>query len=287
MADLRPAIWLPRHRGRKLAHHLVPAFVVASFLLALAVAALLMDHLLFAVSMLALGAAAAVSILREFRRHGSVPTPESASVVTSSGRRAATRFAMAGATAVGSAVTVGLGVVTMVAALALEARYLLLHGDQPRLLQMLGSAVLLVVGFGILREGLRLARVAATDHPPGVYLTRSRIVVSGPDGMNEVYWKDVESVAAENPRGRVPLGDRGPAYITVRRRSGGDGLDSRRAARRDFLQERRHKRVVVPVQYLTADPNLLLNAVEHYLTHPDDRPELGTPAALRRLAGHG
>ena len=287
MADPRPAIWLPRHRGRKLAHHLVPAFVVAAFLLALAVAAFVLDHLLFAVSMLSLAAAAAVSILREFRRHGSVPAPESASVVTSTGRRAATRFAMAGATAVGSAVTVGLGVVTMVAALALEARYLLLHGDQPRLLQLLGSAVLLVVGFGILREGLRLARVAATDHPPGVYLTRSRIVVSGPDGMNEVYWKDVESVAAENPRGRVPLGDRGPAYITVRRRSGGDGLDSRRAARRDFLQERRHKRVVVPVQYLTADPNLLLNAVEHYLTHPDDRPELGTPAALRRLAEHG
>ena len=75
MADPRPAIWLPRHRGRKLAHHLVPAFIVAAFLLALAVASLLLDHLLFAVSMLALAAAAAVSILREFRRHGSVPTP--------------------------------------------------------------------------------------------------------------------------------------------------------------------------------------------------------------------
>src|SRR4051812_13625164 len=106
MADPRPAIWLPRPPGRKLAHHPVPAFVVAAFLLALAVAALLLAHMLFAVSMLALAAAASVSILREFRRHGSVPTPESASVMTSSGRRAATRFAMAGATAVGSAVTV-------------------------------------------------------------------------------------------------------------------------------------------------------------------------------------
>lgn len=285
MADPRSAIWLPRHRGRKLAHHLVPAFIVAAFLLALAVAGALMGHLLFAVSLLALSSAATVSILREFRRHGSVSAPESASVETSSGRRAATRFPMAGATSAGSAVTVGLGVVTMVAALALEARYLLLHEDQPRLLQLLGSAVLLVVGFGVLREGLRLARVAATDHPPGVYLTRSRIIVSGPDGMNEVYWNDVESVAAENPRGRVPLGDRGPAYITVRRRCEEDGLDSRWAARRDFLRERRRKRVVVPVQYLTADPNLLLTAVEHYLAHPDDRPELGTPEALRRLAG--
>jgi hypothetical protein len=266
-------LWTPRHRGWKLAHHLLPAFVLALFLLALGVASGVLGNWLFAVPMLALAAGTAGSILRAFRRSNTDELPCTSAVETSTGRRAATRFPMVPVSVPLGASTVGLGVVTAVAALALAARYLLLHTEASRYLVVAASAVLLVVGLAILRRGLRLMRTAASREPAGVYLTRSRVVLLAPHDMREAYWRDVESVSAENPPRRAPLGKRGPALVVVRLRPGA-AADTESA-------------MVVHVQHLSCDPHVLLRALEHYMSHPADRPELGTPAALSRVGGHG
>jgi hypothetical protein len=264
------ATWAPRHQGLKLAHHLVPAFVLAAFLTGLAVASAMLGSWFFAAGMLALAVGTVGAIVGEFRHGGAVP-PETSAVETSTGVRAATRFALASPSVVFSAVTVGTGVVTMVAALALSARYLLLQTDGLRWLTFAASAVLLGVGVLVVRSGLRLMRIAASRQPPGMYLTRSRVVLYGPQGERELYWRDVGSVSAENPPGRAPLGRRGPARIVLRPVA--DAADPRGA-----------RQLRVHVQYLAADPNLLYRALRHYAANPADRPELGTDEALRRLA---
>lgn len=211
-----PPLWAPRHRGWKLAHHLVPAFVLAAFLLGLAAYSLALGSLLFGIPLAALGAGTIVSIAREFRLDPDPVAPSTESAATSGGAKAATRFAIRHSSPTFAALTVGLGVVTMVAALAMAAKFLLLHSGPERYWTFAAAAALAVVGFFILREGLRLMRIATSAQEPGVYLTRSRVVVFGPLGARELYWRDMASVSAENPPGRAPLGRRGPALIVMR-----------------------------------------------------------------------
>ena len=270
MAPPASRLWDPPHRGWKLAHHLVPAFVLAAFLLGLGVAAAVMGRWFFAVPVLAIAAGSTGSIVRAFRRGIQTQPPATAAVETSTGRRAATRFDLLPVSTPFGASTVGLGVVTAVASLALAARYLLLHSEPSRFLLVGASVFLLLIGLWILRHGLRHMRTAVARERAGVYLTRSRVVVLAPNGIHEVYWRDIESVSAEDPPGRSPLGKRGPALMVLRLREGA-------AARSD-------RPVVVHVQHLACDPHRLLAALRHYLDHPADRPELGTSAALARLA---
>lgn len=211
-----PPLWAPRHRGWKLAHHLVPAFVLTAFLLGLAAYSLALGSLLFGIPLAALGAGTIVSIAREFRLDPAPVAPSTEPVATSGGAKAATRFAIRHSSPTFAALTVGLGVVTMVAALAMAAKFLLLHSGPERYWTFAAAAALAVVGFFILREGLRLMRIATSAQEPGVYLTRSRVVVFGPLGARELYWRDMASVSAENPPGRAPLGRRGPALIVMR-----------------------------------------------------------------------
>ncbi|MET1034452.1 MAG: hypothetical protein ABWX68_04360 [Arthrobacter sp.] len=304
-------VWAPRHRGWKLAHHLLPAMVLAAFLLGLAVASAALGRWLFAAPLLALAVGAAVAIIREFRRGTHTDPPANLAVGTSTGDRAATRFAMTPVSVALGSLTAGLGVVTLVAALALTARYLLLHTEPSRFATLASSAGLLVVGVFVLHEGIRLLRTASADQPPGVYLTRSRVVVLGPQGTREFFWGDVAAVSAENPPGRSPLGRRGPSLIVVRLRpghgpapddsgadgggadgerpggpTGGDGARAHTGGDGGGADGHRAPRpVVIPVQYLSCDPNRLLAALRHYAAHPGDRPELGTEAALGRFAG--
>ncbi|MFB0833704.1 hypothetical protein ACX8Z9_07960 [Arthrobacter halodurans] len=305
-------VWAPRHRGWKLAHHLLPAMVLAAFLLGLAVASAALGRWLFAAPLLALAVGAAVAIVREFRRGARTDPPANLAVETSTGDRAATRFAMAPVSVAFGSLTAGLGVVTLVAAIALTARYLLLHTEPSRFATLASSAGLLVVGVFVLHEGIRLLRTASADQPPGVYLTRSRVVVLGPQGTREFFWGDVAAVSAENPPGRAPLGRRGPSLIVVRLRPGhgpvsggapddggadggppggptganGGGSDARTRMDGGGPDGHRAPRpVVIPVQYLSCDPNRLLAALRHYAAHPGDRPELGTEAAIGRFAG--
>ncbi|WP_417234269.1 hypothetical protein [Arthrobacter sp.] len=268
--------WAGRHRGWKLAHHLVPALVMAAFLIGLGAWALLLQSWLFGIPLLAFGTGTVVSLVREFRLDPDPVDPDPAPVTTRNGVRAATRFAFRRNSPAFAAGTVGLGVIGLVAALAAVGRFVLLHSGFERYWTVAGALVLGVIGFLILREGLRLLRIASAEQAPGVYLTRSRVVVFGPLGLDEMYWRDMESVGAANPRGRTPLGRRGPALIVLRGRrqdvgsSGNDG---------DAPHE-----LLVQVEFLLADPNVLHTALLHYLAEPADRPELGTAAAVERLA---
>lgn len=268
--------WAPRHRGWKLAHHLVPALVMAAFLIGLGVGALVLQSWLFGIPLLAFGIGTVVSLVREFRLDPDPLDPDLAPVTTSNGVRAATRFAVRRNSPAFAAGTVGLGVIGLVAALAAVGRFVLLHSGFERYWTIAGALALGVIGFLILREGLRLLRIASADQAPGVYLTRSRVVVFGPLGLDEMYWRDLESISAANPRGRTPLGRRGPALIILRGRRrqeveapGNDG---------DAPHE-----MLVQVAFLLADPNVLHAALLHYLAEAADRPELGTVAALERL----
>ncbi|MEE1620929.1 hypothetical protein ACQ7DA_06745 [Zafaria sp. J156] len=268
----RPAprtAWAPRHRGLKLAHHLVPAFVVIAVLLGLGAASVAAGKPLLAAPMAALAFGVGRAVLHEFRRGEDWAAPTGADVETSSGPRAATWFPSSPVSLAGGAVTVGVAVVTVVGAIATEAKTVLLGDGGARVLTATAAAGLLVVGFLVLREGLRMLRLAASGQAPGVYLTRSRIVVVDRRGHHEAYWKDVVSVVARDPRGRKPLGDRGPALIEVHTRASEAG--------------RRTRPLIVDVQELDADPGLLLRTLGHYAAHAADRPELGTEKALSRL----
>lgn len=249
---------------------------MAAFLIGLGAWALALGSLVFGIPLLAFGIGTLVSLVREFRLDPDPVAPGLSPVTTRNGARAAIRFAFRRNSPAFAAATVGLGVIGLVASLAAVGRFVLLHSGFERYWTIAGALALGAVGFLILREGLRLLRIASADQEPGVYLTRSRVVVFGPLGLGEMYWRDIVSVSAANPRGRTPLGRRGPALIVIRGRapSGDDGT----GADGDVLLE-----LLVQVEFLLADPNLLHAALLHYLGQAADRPELGTTAALERL----
>ncbi|WP_309082447.1 hypothetical protein [Zhihengliuella sp.] len=266
--------WAPRHRGWKLAHHLLPAFVLVGVLLGFAVGAAWAQEWLLAAPLAALGFAAAWSIVREFRRGGRDVAPSNTAVVTSTGPRAATRFASSRASAPTGGLTVGVAVVTLISALALGAETLSTFAHPRDLVPGGAALMLLAVGVLLLVEGVRMLR-QATDQPPGVYLTRSRVIIVGQRGTRELFWKDVRSIRTEDPPrtvlgGRRPLGDRGPSRIVVTHWP-------------RLAEEPGHE--VIEVQYLLCDPNALLATLRHYAGQPADRPELGTPEVIGRLRG--
>ncbi|MBG6084484.1 hypothetical protein [Zhihengliuella flava] len=265
------ARWAPRHRGWKLAHHLLPAFVLVGVLLGGAAWSAALAEFLLAVPLTALGLGVAFSILREYRRGAADAPPHPAAVDTTTGARAATRFPTSRASAATAGLTVGVAVVTLICALALGADTATEFDGAADSLPLIAAVLLLAVGVSVLVEGVRMLKLAV-DQPPGVYLTRSRIVTVGQQATQEVFWKDVVSVDAEDPPRhrylgqRQPLGERGPSRIVVRHRAGDAAGPP--------------ERMVILVQYLTCDPNQLLSTLEHFAAHPGDRPRLGTETAL-------
>lgn len=262
-------LWAPRHSGWKMAHHLLPSFVLFAFLAGTGIYAALHASPVLSTALIASALAVLLGVTSAYRRPTADQAAGTEAVLTSTGPRAATWFPMFRTSAQWAAVVMGLAVVILVATVALSARLLILQDYDPLVLIILLAIFLLATGVYVLNRGIRLARIAAASQEPGVYLTRSRIVVHGSRGAREIYWNDVAGIEAADPARHRPLGKRGPAWIVVRQEAG---------------EQERAGKVVILVHELTANPDQLLRTLEHYWANPGDRAELGTEAALVRVA---
>lgn len=267
-------VWLPRHRGWNLAHHMLATFVLVIFLVVSGSYALVYAKPVLSTALLASAAALLLGVVSAFRRPAADSPVETAAVETSTGQRAATCFPIFKTSAILAALVVGLAVVVLVASVALSARLMFLTETGPFLLLVLLSIGLIGGGAFMLFRGLRMARVAATAQNPGVYLTRSRIVLYGSRGMREIYWNDVSSIEAIDPPRQQPLGKRGPAWILVECQQG-DTMD---APLSGSLKGRFG--LLIQIHELAANPDALLRTLAHYLQRPEERAELGTDSAL-------
>ncbi|GAA4367649.1 hypothetical protein [Paeniglutamicibacter cryotolerans] len=269
--------WKPRHRGWKLAHHLVPAFVLITFLAGIGILSIYYGRLTLASAIITIAVAAAAAVISVFMRPADDAETGLADVQTSTGVRAGTYFPMFPVSKVLAAVIVGFGVIATISALALGAKLLFLHNSRPLFLAVAATIALLAAGLLILAKGLGMARLAAAAQPAGVYLTRSRVLVFGAQGSREMYWAEVGRIDAEDPPGRHPLGLRGPALLMLRKQPGPPAPGSP-------ISDQRYDRMQINVQDLAVDPDRLLAALDFYAGHGPERAELGTAASLERIA---
>ncbi|MFF5792089.1 hypothetical protein ACFY5D_08590 [Paeniglutamicibacter sp. NPDC012692] len=232
-------------------------------------------------ALLASAAALLLGVVSAFRRPTRDSPVETAAVETSTGQRAATWFPIFRSSAILAAVVVGLSVVVLVASIALSARLMFLHDYSPLFLIVLLGIALIGCGVFLMFRGLRMARIAATAQNPGVYLTRSRIVLYGSRGMHEIYWNDVSSVEAADPPQRQPLGKRGPAWILV------TCTEESKEGSPLAGPSKGPSGLRIQVHELAANPDALLRTLAHYLQHPAERAELGTDSALATVSGLG
>ncbi len=261
-------LWAPRHSGWNLAHHLLPSFVLFAFLASSGTYALLHARPVLSTALLASALAMLMGVVAAYRRPTRDRAAGTAAVATSTGPRAATWFPMFRSSARWAAAIMGLAVVILVATVALSARLLLAYTNDTSILIVLLAAFLLATGVYVLNRGLHMARIGATAQEPGVYLTRSRIVLYDSRGTREIYWNDVAGIEAGDPAGRKPLGKRGPAWITVEQQP---------------RSSQSPERLLILIHELTANPDQLLRTLEHYWRSAADRAELGTDAALGRV----
>ena len=276
-----PLVWKPRHRGWNLAHHLLPTFLLIIFLGAAGAYAIVHGKAALSTALLASAAALLLGVVSAFRRPTHDSPVETSAVETSTGQRAATWFPIFRSSAILAALVVGLSVVVLVASVALSARLLFLHDYNPLFLIVLLGIALIGCGAFLMFRGLRMARIAATAQNPGVYLTRSRIVLYGSRGMQEIYWNDVSSVEAADPPGQQPLGKRGPAWILVTCKE-----ESKAGSPLAGPPKGLHGLQIL-VHELAANPDALLRSLAYYLQHPEERAELGTDSALATVSGLG
>lgn len=153
-------------------------------------------------------------------------------------------------------------------------------------LVLAGLTVLAVAQGGA--EGYLIAAVLAVAAVlAGVFLVvvlrlaPGRVVI-GPDGIHHrgltfthhVPWHAVVDVVAAWTNGPLVVIKTMPAADTATRNYLGRSAGGRQSA--SFT--------TVTGSWLAADPALLLHAVAYYLLHPEDRAELGTPAALHRIS---
>ncbi|NKG19552.1 hypothetical protein [Paeniglutamicibacter terrestris] len=265
-----PSLWAPRHSGWRLAHHLFASFILLAFLAGSGTYALLSQKSVLATGLLASALALLLGVAAAFRRSPADRAVVNMAVLTSSGPRAATWFPMFRTSAKGAAAIMGLSVVILVATVSLSARLLLIHNYEPRGLILALTALLLAIGVYVLNRGIRMARLAVTAQEPGVYLTRSRIVIHSSRGTREIYWNDVADIEAADPPRRKPLGKRGPAWILVLPHA---------------QNGRSPKPLAITIHELAANPDQLHRAINHYWANTEQRAELGTDEAVDRLQG--
>ena len=280
-SGFEPLVWRPRHHGWNLAHHLLATFLLVIFLGAAGAYAIVHGKAALSTALLASAAALLLGVVSAFRRPAHDSPVETAAVETSTGQRAATWFPIFRSSAILAALVVGLSVVVLVASVALSARLLFLHDYSPLFLIVLMGIALIGCGIFLMFRGLRMARIAATAQNPGVYLTRSRIVLYGSRGMHEIYWNDVSSVEAVDPPRRQPLGKRGPAWILV------TCTEDSKAGTPLSGASKGLSGLLIQVHELAANPDALLRTLAHYLQHPGERAELGTDSALETVSGLG
>lgn len=269
--------WKPRHRGWKLAHHLVPAFALIAFLTGIGVLSIHYGRVTLASASITIAVATAAAVVSTFRRPADDAPAALAAVQTSTGKRAGTYFPMFPVSKVLAAVIVGFGVIATISALALGAKLLFLHNSRPLILAIAATIALLAAGLLILAKGLGMARLAVAAQPAGVYLTRSRVLVFGAQGSREMYWAEIGTISAEDPPGRRPLGLRGPALLMLRKRPGPPEPGTP-------ISDQKYDRMQINVQDLAVDPDRLLAALDFYAGHGPARAELGTAASLERIA---
>lgn len=265
-----PRLWTPRHSGWTLAHHLLPSFVLFAFVSATGTYALLHGRPVLSTALFASALAVLMGIVSALRRPTVDQPAQEAAVATSTGTRAATWFPMVRTSGAWAAAVMGLAVVILVASIALSARLLFIHSYDPLLLILLLAVLLIMGGVYVLNRGIHMARVAATAQEPGVYLTRSRILLYGSRGIQEIYWNDVTGITEADPPRRRPLGKRGPAWIVLSQSLEQPGTPGK---------------LMIPVHELSANPDQLKRTIEHYWVNANQRLELGTETALLRVEG--
>lgn len=270
------SVWRPRHRGWNLAHHLLPTFLLILFLSGAGVYAFWHGRPALSAALLASALSLVLVVFSAFRRPSVDITVGNAAVETSTGQRAATWFPIFKTSTTLATLMVGLAVVVLVASIALSAKLLFMHNNVPPIIAVIAGILLIGCAIFLIGRGLRMAKIAAVDHAPGVYLTRSRVVQYDSHGIAEIYWNDISAIEAADPPGRHPLGRRGPAWIRIERIS-----------QAQAEQNAKDAAVLIQVHELSANPDLLLRTLAHYLQHPSARAELGTDAALATLGALG
>lgn len=265
-------MWRPRHRGWNLAHHLLPTFLLILFLSGAGIYAFWHGRPALSTALLASALSLVLVVFSTFRRPTVDTRVGNAAVETSTGQRAATWFPIFRTSTTLAALMVGLAVVVLVASIALSSKLLFMHDNVPTVIAAIAGALLIGCAIFLIGRGLRMAKIAAVDQAPGVYLTRSRVVQYDSHGMAEIYWNEISAIEAADPPGRHPLGRRGPAWIRIER------FNQARAE-----QSSKDTAVLIQVHELSANPDLLLRTLAHYLQHPAARAELGTDAAIETL----
>ncbi|SED84362.1 hypothetical protein [Jiangella alba] len=183
----------------------------------------------------------------------------------------------------------GLGVAALVIAVA--------DGDWSA---VVGFVVLLLVGSVLALGGI--VGLIASRRRLGLDLTPSHLVVGLGGDPVELTWEQVDRIGTTSIRygfGLAPVQNwltvvtREPVHVATGppgRRAGSAGRrvgpSGRRAAALGRLTATApaNTAAAIPAQRLGADPVLVYHALRYYLEHADARPELGTGAALRRLA---
>lgn len=265
-------VWRPRHHGWNLAHHLLPTFILILFLGGAGAYAFWHERPALSTALLASALSLVLVVASAFRRPTTDAEVDTAAVQTSTGQRAATWFPIFRTSPVLAALLVGLAVVVLVASIALSARLLFIHQDVPTVLAAIVGTFLIGCAIFLIGRGVRMAKIAATDQPSGVYLTRSRIVQYDSRGTAEIYWNEISAIEAADPRGYHPLGRRGPAWIRIQRTA-----TTQPDANAPTVG------LLIQVHELSANPDLLLRTLYYYLHHSEHRAELGTDAARERL----
>ncbi len=130
---------------------------------------------------------------------------------------------------------------------------------------LVGAVVVGVPGALLLVGGI--AALTASREGNAVDLTANRVLVDTGHGRTAVPWTEVDDVTAA--LAAVPVG-RSAAIQNLIVIAVAPSVD-------------RAERLVIACDRLVADPALVYHGLRHYLLNPDDRGELSSAAAVRRL----
>lgn len=153
---------------------------------------------------------------------------------------------------------------------------------------LVGFVVLLVVGSVLLLGGV--VGLLASRKRLGLDLTPSHVVIGLGGEPVVLTWEQIARIGSTSIRygvGAVLRPVQNWLTVETRERVGvAARLSGRRSAALGRLAATASANVAaaIPAERLGADPALVHHALRYYLEHADARPELGTGAAIRRLA---
>ncbi len=153
---------------------------------------------------------------------------------------------------------------------------------------LVGFVVLLGIGSVLLLGGV--VGLLASRKRLGLDLTPSQVVIGLGGEPAVLTWEQIERIGSTSIRygaGVVPRPVQNWLTVETRERVGvAARLSGRRSAALGRLAATASANVAaaIPAERLGADPVLVHHALRYYFEHADARPELGTGAAIRRLA---